>query len=172
MLQTFSAMSSSESETCSTTETPTELVSCSSTSSLLAPVQGPRVPTPKELLRPKAEVRRPPENYTSAARVRTHYKFPSLDRKYPLDRKLLPGGPVLQKAGKPGALHTFLIPVVAKQPSIAPSSAPKPAPPPKSPARLDAREGVLVRAKSASARPIPPAVGDSGKGKGKGKGKE
>ena len=174
LLQTFSAMSGSESDSGSTTESPTVVVSCSSTESdssvaVASPAPAPRIPTPKELLQPKALRRRPkPEPYTSAPRVRTHYNWPDLQRKFPPDKKLLPGGPVVKEAGKPGPIQSFLIPVEVEQPVVAPSSAPKPSPPPKAAARLDAREGVLIRPSSASARPIPTAV-DRGKGKGKGK---
>ena len=162
-------MSSSLSESCSSTESPTELVSSSPEGTAVAAPVAHRIPTPKKLLLPKALVRRPQtEDYTSAPRVRTHYSCPNLDRKYPPDRKLLPGGPVVKKAGKPGPVQSFLIPVVVPQTEVAPSSAvPKPAPPPKAAARLDARAGVLVRPSSASARAIPPTVGEKGEGKGK-----
>ena len=173
----FGYMSSSRTRSSSTSESqsPTEVVSSSSSSSGSVVIQPGvaaqgiptvRVPTPKELLQPKHLLRRPP--YTSAARTRTHFEEQGLDRKYPLSKKLLPGGPVQTvEPPKVAPVVSFLELVPSEEPSSNSNIRAKAVPPPKSAARLDARAGVLVRPSSAlRARPIPPP---QGKAKGKGK---
>ena len=175
----FGYMSSSRTRSSSTSGSlsPTERVSSSSSSSGSVQVQQGaaaqgiptvRVPTPKELLQPKHLLRRPP--YTSAPRTRTHFEEQGLDRKFPISKKLLPGGPVQTvEPPKVAPIVSFLELVPSEEPSSSSNIRAKavPVPPPKSAARLDARAGVLVRPSSAlRARPIPPP---QGKAKGKGK---
>ena len=93
----------------------------------------------RNLLRPKAEVRRPAVPKTRST-VRTHYEYEALQRKVPNSFLLLPGGPAKPSKAYPGLHWRTYVALSA---------------PPKS-----ARTGILAKPKSAGK--------GTGKGPGKG----
>lgn len=133
---------------------PTSVVSSSSSSSSdtesstsVAAKKAPAIPPPRALLKPKAEVRRPPVPKTRYT-VRTQFDQPDLQRKVPTFFLLLPGGPPKPSKAPPGVSWRTYVALTA---------------PPK-----DARTGILAKTKGAGkgtgkgnptakrAGPIPP----------------
>ena len=70
-------------------------------STSVAVKKAPAIPPIRNLLRPKAEVRRPAVPKTRST-VRTHYEYEELQRKVPNSFLLLPGGPPKPSKAYPG----------------------------------------------------------------------